>query len=398
MHSTAAASIPCSVTPNRRRATPLLLVGKLTSELMNGVQEAIRLAGLTIRHQRDTNEALALLACKPVRPKGFLICEDVSEKAQFIAWLRDKAGLFDVPVLVLVNRLAECEHAFLDAKNAGADDTVIAWDQPGITRRVLALNAYVPRQNPAANRGTAVVAHSDEQTRRHTGWILRRAGFDLAFAQTRRELAAVVRDHGSALAVVSAGLIEGDPCRQAVAELRAEMKQSELPLVVVAEDSVKAALWQCAPRTASVVGGSWDHLLFQINELTRPPAAELRATPRLFLNAFCTFRRVTEMCPTHAMTYNVSEGGLYIRTLDPPPPGSVVSVDLRLPRTGNLVVSLRARVVWVQKPIHGCAGPTPLGFGVQILPDQSPATDLELYLATCRLLCSEAAETMEACT
>jgi hypothetical protein len=359
--------------------------------------DAASLAGQAIRHPRGVDEALTMLAAKRVRPKGVLIHEDVDDKARFVAWLREQAGLFDVPVVVLMPGMTDCEYAFMDAKQCGADDAVLAWDQQGIVRRLLALNAYVPGDNPAAVRGTALVAHTDEQTRRHAGWILRRAGFDLAFAESRAELARTAQGTDPVLAVVSAALLESDPSRQVVAELRAEMGQSHLPLVIVADDPVRAAVWQGAPRTAAVTGGSWDHLLFQVNELTRPPAAELRATPRLFLSAFCSFRRITEMSSTHALTYNVSEGGLYIRTLDPPPPGSVVCIDLRLPRTGNLVVTLRAKVVWVQKPVHGCAGPTPLGFGVQILPDQSPATDLELYLATCRMLGTEAAEVAQAC-
>jgi hypothetical protein len=383
--------------PSHPRANPLLLVGKLSQELLAGILDAVGLAGHAVRHPRGVDEALSMLACKRLHPKGVLIHEDVDDKARFVAWLRERAGLFDVPVVVLVARLSECEYATQEAKQCGADDAVLAWDQRGIARRLLALNGFVPGENPPAERGTALVAHADDQTRRHAGWILRRAGFELAFAQSRAELVGQVQGIRPALAVVASALLDSDPSPRVVAELRDEMGQPDLPLVVVAENPTELAAWQRAPRTAVTTGGSWDHLLFQVNEVTRPPAAELRATPRLYLSTYCAFRRMTELNPTHALTYNVSEGGLFIRTLDPPPAGTVVSIDLRLPRTGTLVVTLRARVVWVQKPVHGSAGPTPLGFGVEILPDESPLTDLELYLATCQMLSSEATEVAQAC-
>jgi hypothetical protein len=63
--------------PIRRRAARVLVVGRLCSELVNGLQDAVRVAGVAIQHRRGAEEALSVLACKRVRPTGVLIHGDL---------------------------------------------------------------------------------------------------------------------------------------------------------------------------------------------------------------------------------------------------------------------------------------------------------------------------------
>jgi Tfp pilus assembly protein PilZ len=251
------------------------------------------------------------------------------------------------------------------------------------------LNDYVPGANPPPLCGTALVAHPDDQSRRRLGWVLRRAGYDLAFASTRQELAAATTRTPPTLIVVAEELLPSqEPC-VAAQELRTAMGQPDLPLLVVSEHPWKAVLWRQVPRACAIPARCRDRLLFQISELTRPPAAELRATPRIFFSAFCAFRRTDQMVPTYAVTYNISAGGLFVRTLDPPATGSLVAINLRLPNAGEPVVTVYAKVVWVQRPTHGSTGPTPDGFGAQILDEHSPTKDLEAYRSACKVLHAE---------
>jgi CheY-like chemotaxis protein/Tfp pilus assembly protein PilZ len=310
------------------------------------------------------------------------------DQGRLIQWLREEATLFDVPVIALVRGPAEAE--FLKAKESGADDVVVASDHEGIARRLRALNDYIPGSNPPVVAGTALVAHPDHRSRRQLGWVLRRAGYDLAFAVTAEELRKVARITRPALVIVAQELLPAENPSRAAEDLRNEVGQPELPLVVVTNDAWEAAQWGEVSRAAATSARCWDRLLFQVSEVTRPPLAELRATPRTFFSAFCSFRPADQMVPTYAVTYNVSGGGLFVRTLDAPPSGSVVAINLQLPNADRPVVTIHAKVVWVQRPTHGSTGPTPDGFGAQILEQESSPRDLEIYRSACGRLHAEA--------
>jgi CheY-like chemotaxis protein/Tfp pilus assembly protein PilZ len=384
-----------AIAPQNSRSTSgqhtlpsVYLVGQLPHETAASVLSAANLAGHTVHQVKGSKEACLLLTRRGVRPKGILVglCSD--EQSRFIEWLREEATMFDVPVIALVFR--ETEEAFLQAKQSGADDVVTVSDHEGIARRLRALNAYVADQNPPVVAGTALVAHPDHASRRQLGWVLRRAGYDLAFAGTYDELVSVARVARPALLVVAQELLPREDPQPVAEGLRSRVGLPELPLVVVTDHAWEAAHWRRVPRGAATSARCWDRLLFQVSEVTRPPMAELRATPRVFLSAFCAFRPTDKMVPTYAVTYNVSGGGLFVRTLDPPPAGSVVAIYLQLPNAAKPVVTVQAKVVWVQRPIHGSTGPTPDGFGAQILDQDSHQKDLEIYRIACQMLHAEA--------
>ena len=77
------------------------------------------------------------------------------------------------------------------------------------------------------------------------------------------------------------------------------------------------------------------------------------------------------------MTYNLSETGIYVRTLDPPPKNTALWLELRPPGT-TTTVHLRGTLVWVAMPGRGTRG-TPPGFGLRIEKNKCPADDLKLF-------------------
>jgi CheY-like chemotaxis protein len=357
------------------------LVGRLPPETAAHVLNAADLAGHSVHQVKEPKEARLLLTRRGSRPKGILVGACGDEQGRFIQWLHEEAILFDVPVIALVRSPAQAE--FLKAKASGADDVVVASDHEGIARRLHALNEYVPESNPPIVSGTALVAHPDHRSRRQLGWVLRRAGYDLAFAVSAEELRKVASTIRPALVIVAQELLPAENPSRVAEDLRNEVGQPELPLLVVTDDAWEAAQWGQVRRAAAAPGRCWDRLLFQVSEVTRPPAAELRATPRTFFAAFCAFRPADQIVPTYAVTYNVSGGGLFVRTLDAPPSGSVVAINLQLPSAEKPVVTIHAKVVWVQRPTHGSTGPTPDGFGAQILEQESSPRDLEIYRSAC---------------
>jgi hypothetical protein len=120
-----------------------------------------------------------------------------------------------------------------------------------------------------------------------------------------------------------------------------------------------------------------DHLLFLANDLLRCGRRQVRNSPRFLFDTICSFRSDDAFPPQHGLTYNVSETGIYVRTLDPPPKNTALWLELRPPGT-TTTVHLRGTLVWVAMPGRG-ARATPPGFGLRIEAASSPARDLEVY-------------------
>ncbi len=375
-----------SVAPSQRSvAAPkasVLAVGRLPAGLTQTIRAAVGRTGDTVSFLSNAAGAQHELGATGHRPRCVLVDENVPERASLIEWLRSDAGLFDIPVIVLVS--APTEGAFADARRIGADDAVVRDDWAGITRRVAALDCFVSGEQPLAICGTALVAHPDPRRRRRAGWILRRAGYDLAFASTEQEVVRMGHMSNLKLAVVAEQLLAPADPEAAAAWLREAVSSPSLPVVVLTQAERHVRDYAGLPHTAaSVDDGSWEQLLFQVGELTRPDVTDLRSSPRTYLSAFCAFRERTEFHPVYGLTYNVSRGGMFVRSMDPPRAESVISLELRPVDETREVLQLRAQVVWVQRPLHGSTGSTPAGFGIRILPEACAPEDLERYHRMC---------------
>jgi len=336
------------------------------------------------------------LANPATRPRCLLVDARWLEAMDFVRWVRDDVRLCDTPVILLAAK--PTEEVFLAARRCGADDAVGIDDAAGIARRTKTLAAFVPGVRPAPVLGVALVVHSNDERRRHAGWILRRAGYEIVFAKTCRDAVTMGRERLPAVVVVSADLLEQGDLTAALCRLRTDIGHEGLPMVVVAADGARHRMQIFLSRVALASDGQdWDHLLFQISEVTRPAVADLRASRRVFWATIIGFRRLTELEPSLGLTYDVSQGGLFVRTTDAPASGDLVNLDLRLAAISPQVLTLRARVVWVQQLRPGVATRTPAGFGAEIVPDDCPRADLGLYRSACAaLVASNQSPTMPA--
>jgi PilZ domain len=327
--------------------------------------------------------AKASLSRLETRPPCLLVDARAQQAAGFVTWARDSARLCDTPVILLVSK--PTEEAFQIARRCGADDVVGVSDTPGLARRVNNLAGFAPGAHPPLTVGVALVAHSDNARRRHAGWILRRAGYEVVFAITPQDVVVLGFQKRPAVAVVSSDLLTDGDLTVAVSALRSDTRLPTLPVVVLVPETARNLTAPFLARVALASDGQdWDHLLFQISNVTRPAVAELRATQRLFWAAMVAFRRITELEASLGLTYDVSVGGIFIRTTDAPPVGSVVNLDLRFSEIASHVLSLRARVVWVHQ--LRLAGKTPAGFGTEIIADDWSRADIGLYRSACSVL------------
>jgi hypothetical protein len=107
-----------------------------------------------------------------------------------------------------------------------------------------------------------------------------------------------------------------------------------------------------------------DAVLLAANHLTSQGRSR-RSTERLLYSTMVRFREVGGEFDHVGCTYNVSAGGLYVRTLAMPQ-GDTVWLEV-VPPGSMERVRLEARVAWRTPVTRNADCPTPVGFGVEII-------------------------------
>jgi CheY-like chemotaxis protein len=317
----------------------------------------------------DCEEALSAL-----RPNCVLVDGSGTTLARTTTWIREQPSLFSTQVVAMVSDLRDS--SFVQAYRNGADDVILRTNLGGVTRRLANLHRFDPSHRAPIERGCVLISHETDEHRRRFGRVLRQAGFDVQFALDVDEImSALASEVPPELVVVSDEVLPVHKIR----EVRRLANAPGTPLVIVATASSTrimiesglervATISECAPH---------DHLLFLANDLLRSGRRQARNSPRYLFDTLCSFRLEGAFSAEHGLTYNLSETGIYVRTLDPPPKNSALWLELRPPGT-TATVHLRGKLVWVAMPGRGSRG-TPPGFGLRIEPDKSPADDLKIY-------------------
>jgi hypothetical protein len=121
-----------------------------------------------------------------------------------------------------------------------------------------------------------------------------------------------------------------------------------------------------------------ENVLFAANEL-RAGAVNNRKTPRLLYGTTVAFRGAGRDKDELGFSYNVSAGGIYVRTLAPPDDDETW-LELRPPRTDRLV-RLVAKVAWRRRFNYNENATVPPGFGAQIV--DGARADLDAWTDGC---------------
>jgi hypothetical protein len=143
-----------------------------------------------------------------------------------------------------------------------------------------------------------------------------------------------------------------------------------VPWLVIAETSVLQTTQEIArthgPAAVYDRGGPPDNIIFAINDLLQARAVEARRSPRLLHAAPIAMWTEGNPETLWAYTYNINRTGLYVRTLVPPPMGTIVHARFRPPH-GEGLVAMDAQVMW-RKELGSKLGPLyPPGVGIQFV-------------------------------
>jgi CheY-like chemotaxis protein len=309
-----------------------------------------------------------------LRPKCVFVDGETGELATTTTWIREDPFLFATPVIAMVSDLRDA--SFVQAYRYGADDVILRSNVGGVTRRIANLQDFDPTARPPVSRGRVVISHHVDQYRRLLGRVLRQACFDVHFAVDADEIvSAMASELEPDLVVVSNQLLPMGKIEEA---RRAANSPKTRFVVVSATASTRIVLDPKFPHSATIAEHApHDHLLFVANDLLRDGGRKGRQSPRYLFDTICSFRSEGEFSPEYGLTYNMSQTGIYVRTLDPPPKNTTLWLELRPPGTAA-TVHLRGNLVWVATP-GACSRATPPGFGLEIDVHASPARDLKLY-------------------
>ena len=257
----------------------------------------------------------------------------------------------------------------------GADDVVNRDDPHALVARLRHLPKE-PGSNAAGNRGVALVADSDRNRRIVVGRVLRNAGYSVTFAVSGDDIEKFVKDSPVELVVTNAAL-HGSP----LDDIQKARQLGSRALFIVnysPRDLKRARKAFAAVERATPTDGfaPAENVLFVSNELGRGFGVDKRTSARLLFGTTVRFRGAGRESDDWGYSYNISEQGIYVRTLAPPD-DELVWLELCPPR-GERRVRLVGKVAWRRGLGKGEFATVPPGFGVQIV--DGAKMDLEIWV------------------
>lgn len=250
-----------------------------------------------------------------------------------------------------------------DALGTCAVDYFLMSQPYHLKRLALAIMSKNPWGETPATGGKLILAEPRLDRRIAIARALRIALFDVVFVDTIEDLAGKLKGHDHySIAIVESGIADGGGFER----LREDTTVRRLPWIVYGDREVLANTEDGHPEKLSPVGteSSPDAILFHVQEILKKPLKDLRQSRRIPLFTPIRFQVDTIKDAVWAFTRDMSLNGLFVRTVAPPPPETMLTVTFKVP-TEEGTVQVGARVAWRKE--HGRQGDPakPAGMGVQ---------------------------------
>lgn len=362
---------PPFTTPQMVNMRSTLAVGRFGGATAAGLEAASRAAGLDFNQVDTIVEALSW--AEQHDPHSLLLdgANDSLERACLEVRAQVRHAL--VPIIALSPEVNEL--AFAEVFSCGGDDVVGLRDTAALTSRLRRLPS-APWERPAATEKTALISASDRNRRVVLARVLGNAGYQIRFAVDLEETDRFARDANPRLVVVDTEL-------EGVEDLitrGAPRNVQTLWIVSTAPRHMRHChAWLRDVPNAAVTDSFAppENIVFLANELGRGKGNDQRSSRRLLYGTRVAFRCAGRDEDDFGLSYNVSAGGLYVRSLAPPVEDRVW-LELRPPRTERRV-RLEARVCWRRGYGASAMATVPPGFGLEIT--DGSRTDREAWVA-----------------
>lgn len=344
----------------------MLLHGSFARRELSHIQEAVAGAAGTLTHTESADEALAWLEANPVHA---LLCH-ASESEKLAVQTRAHARFSKLPVLALSSSLSTLD--FVSAFTWGADDVVTFSETRPLLTRLRSLPKEPPTL-PANGRGNALVAEADQVRRTTVARVLRNAGFSVRFAVTEEDSIAFSANPELSLVVANRELFP-QPSRL-VEAARASGSQAGFIVCTPPRDirQDRAELSALSRVSVTDAFAAPENVLFVANELGSDRTSG-RTSARIPFGTTVSFRGAGRGEDEIGFSYNISQKGMYVRTLALPEDDEVW-LELCPPRLERRV-RLVGRVAWRRPFNHNETATVPPGFGVEIVDGAQRDRDL----------------------
>jgi DNA-binding response OmpR family regulator len=337
-----------------------LAVGRFSGVAAAGLEAASRAAGVDFTRVDSIGEALTW--AEQHEPHSLLVDGGNDALERICLEVRAQVRYALVPILALAHEVNEL--AFAEAFSCGGDDVVGLRNNAALTARLRRLPA-APWERPATSADkTALISASDRNRRIVLARVLGNAGYPIRFAVDLEETERFAQESSPRLVVIDTEL-------EGVKELitrAAPRNPATLWIVSTAPRHMRqchAWLRDLANATVTDSFAPPENIVFLANELGRGKGNDKRASRRLLYGTMVSFRCAGRDEDDFGLSYNVSAGGLYVRSLAPPVE-DVVWLELRPPRTERLV-RLEGRVRWRRGYGPSSMATVPPGFGIEIM-------------------------------
>jgi CheY-like chemotaxis protein/Tfp pilus assembly protein PilZ len=355
----------------------VLLLGCDRSDAVDTVGEAARMAGEHLHVEPEAARALEWIGSNRAKPVAIVLSMDSAAAAEEAVQIRAHFELAAVPIIGVQRRVSDL--SFEEAFASGIDDVSLL-DAVLVGRRLrqledVASSAVMRRED------VVVIADPDRNTRLLLGRVFRDAGFQVQFALDAGDALRQSLDGKVIVVIISAELNaagdDGEPL-----STRAPRAGSGAAWIINTPPRDMAAVRARLgiPRDAKVTVhdafAAPATLLFVANELLNKPAKDGRESERHLYGTSVRFRLAGRESDDTGYMYNVSKGGLYVRTLAPPERWDELWVEFTPPRSDRRV-HLEGTAVWARRYGPGSLASVPTGFGVQITGGSK--ADLERY-------------------
>jgi DNA-binding response OmpR family regulator len=303
----------------------------------------------------------------PARPDVVILRLEGPDTDGFVDALQSHPKLEGAPLLCVLPRLTQ--NTAIRASALGADDFLAVDDIQKLLPPKLAAATLKPREQTPPSQCKVLLADASPLHERVLRRLLQQAGFAVVAASSQKDiLAALAVPAGFGLIILDLGLPGCDPAallKTAAATLGAAMP----PAIAMTHAGVPAdravAATASGFRHVHDKRRSPDDLVFLAHEASVQDHAKLRTSPRLLCAVLVGFRREGGRWE-YGLTHNISLSGLYVRTIDPPEPGSMLELEFMPPGSGAPVTA-RARVAWRKDFSQRASRSSPTGMGLQIV-------------------------------
>jgi DNA-binding response OmpR family regulator len=336
-----------------------LAVGDFGRNALDGLRAVSEGTGLELNVVGSSFEALEWMTQH--EPHSLLLKSGGKEVEQTCFEVRAQLRHALVPIVALASKVDEL--AFAEVFSWGGDDVVCLGEWDKLITRLRRLPKAAWERKVEGQQRVALIAATERSRRIVLARVLGNAGYAIQFAVTLEDASTLADKNPPRVVVIDADL-DG-----AMELVRRQAPAQPQTLWIIAAPPRR--IRECKTKlehlaNAALIDGYAppENVVFLANELGSGRGVDKRASRRLLYGTLVRFRSAGRDSDDLGLSYNISSGGIYVRSLAPPIE-DCVWLELTPPRTERRV-RLEGMVAWRRGYGPSDTATVPPGFGVKI--------------------------------